>query len=242
MTAATSLISASARFSLVLNDELAPIVRDQRGKTWRSLPKPTADEYIDCAAQAQERWKTLRKAIRQEVRAQSARFEQAMIDGHRWEIGDWQQAIVGHLLLAALARRVLWAGYDAQGVLQDVFCLSEDLASTEQYATADPRRYAAIGIPTRQMLIDRDACVWVDLLATALQIIPLFAQASRPVYDLADDDAGGTMITRFASVPFRDGAIWQLCRQQWRSGGYEENDQQPFFLSCGALRARRSQP
>ncbi len=218
------------RFFVTLNDQLALVLCDERGNLLRSLPKPTRNETAECVAHARERWKALRKDITQEIRVQSARFERAMVDRYRWDSIDWEQAILGHPLLVALARRVLWAGYDANGALLDVFCLAEDLsASNERYTTIRPRDFAAIGIPHPADVPLERRLAWIELLQE-FQIMPLFPQLSRPVYNLAAVGSEQTAITHFAATHLKLGTTRQLYRQHWRSGGYEDMGKVGFSM------------
>jgi len=110
---------------------------------------------------------------------------------------------------------------DTSTSLQPLRWLAEDLsASNERYSTVHPRDYAAIGIPHPADVSLERRLAWSDLLHDS-QIVPLFPQASRPVYDIAAVQARQTAITHIAATRLKAGTIARLKRRHWRIGGYE---------------------
>lgn len=207
---------------IALNGDLVPVIQDQLGKLLRSFPKPKHGNPSADDLHAWERWKARRKLITQEMRAQSARFEQAMVDQYQWDTADWHAAILGHPLLAALARRVLWAGYNRHGQLQDVFCYGEGMsASNEHYATVDPYTYASIGIPHPASVALERRVVWGELMHN-FQIMTPFPQLNRPVYDPTIAAPGVTKLAMFAANRLKEGSFRILHRKAWRSGGHTQ--------------------
>jgi len=136
------------RFTLGLGNQHTPLMRDAGGRLHTSPPRPRSSDDVVLVARARELWPTYKRRLAEASRTQTARLEQAMIDGLRWPPAEFARDIVGHPLLAELARRLVWAGYDAQGALLEGFCLADDRSlASETYQTVDLERYAAIGLP-----------------------------------------------------------------------------------------------
>lgn len=217
------------QFRLALDDCLMPVTFDQQGKLRRSLPKPARADDPDRAARALERWRSLRKELVQEIRTQTNRLEQALIGQDRWEPREWATELIRHPLLGALARRLLWAGYAADGTLQDVLCLTDDLSViNDQYMETDPLQYAAIGLPHPLLLSPAQRLQWAELLQD-FQIIPLFPQAGRPIYQLPAQLAEQTIMTPFCQLRLLAQSIVGLKQRHWKLCGYEQIEQHTFF-------------
>jgi hypothetical protein len=215
----STLLTVGPRlFTPALNEELVPALRDQGGKLHRSLPQDRGD--LDRGSTV-ERWKVLRKAMAQEIRTQTSRLEEAMIAGYRWTADEWAMTIVGHPLWAALARKLLWVGHSADGVLQEAFSISNDQSLVnEDYLTVSLSSYAAIGLAHPVQVSYERRSRWANLLYD-FQISPLFPQGDRPVYELRPEECEMAAITRLQKLQLTGRDLKRLRRRQWRSGGYE---------------------
>lgn len=163
-----------------------------------------------------ERYKRL---IAQKSRAQSRRLELAMLADQRWSARDWAAQVLGHPLLGLLARRLIWAGYDADGALLEGFVLAEDgTLMSESLGVADLGRFASVGIPHVADLPHGRALAWADLLHD-FQIVPLFPQLSRPLLLPRADERDA--LVRCAGLRF-DEAMLQVALRDlgWATRGY----------------------
>src|SRR5690606_15021340 len=125
---------------------LKPMVKDETGKVRSDLPKPGAKDDAEKAGAAVAQWKLMKKQLRETVKVQVPRLEQAMVVGRRWKPAEYQSLLVRHPLMTHLAQTLLWGGYDAQGRLAGTFRLTEeqDFADRDDNAcTID--HYAAVG-------------------------------------------------------------------------------------------------
>ncbi|MCP4658303.1 MAG: DUF4132 domain-containing protein, partial [bacterium] len=211
------------RFELALGPDLKPQVRDEVGKLRASLPKPGKKDDAELAAAARERWNVLKKLLRQVLKIQVPRLEQAMVTGRRWSRDDFEALLLGQPLMRHLVPRLLWGTYDGN-VLRAAFRVTTegDLAGQDDdvFVLGADRR---IGIP-HPLELDREwkdawRAVWDDY-----EILPPFAQLDRPVHRLEEGHAGDLAIERFAGIRLRAlSLIGVLEGRGWIRGEFDQN-------------------
>jgi hypothetical protein len=185
------------QFRVVLGPALSPLVRDEEGKAKADLPKPGARDDPDRAAAAVAAWKLLKKQLREALKVQVPRLEQAMITGRRWTVDPFEALLVHHPLMTHLTRRLLWGGYDAKGQLMATFRVTEE----QEYADVEdqPCRLsglASVGVVHPLHLTEAQRTAWGHVFGE-YEIISPFPQLGRPVYALQRAEEKATEITRF---------------------------------------------
>ncbi|MCP4657449.1 MAG: DUF4132 domain-containing protein [bacterium] len=188
------------RFHFVLGPGMKPMVRDEGGKLRTDLPKPRVTDDRESAEEAVAQWKRLKKQLREVVKIQGTRMEQAMITGRRWSVRDFDRFLVKHPLLTHLARLVVWGGYDEKGRPTGTFRMTEE----QDFAGAgdEPCELAGVaevGIVHPLHLTAEDRGAWSEVFSD-YEIIPPFEQLGRPVYRLEPGEKRQTEITRLRGV------------------------------------------
>jgi predicted DNA-binding WGR domain protein len=185
-------------FEVVLGPDLKPLVRDEDRKVREDLPKPGAKDDAAKANAAVADWKVLKKALREAVKVQAFRLEQAMVIGRRWTPEEFRTLLVRHPLMVNLVRRLLWAGHDTRGKLVRTFRVTEE----GEYADAEDRPctldgLASVGVVHPLHLSDEERAKWSQVFGD-YEIIAPFPQLGRPVFGLEGDEAKAKELTRFA--------------------------------------------
>jgi hypothetical protein len=90
---------------------MKPLVRDAAGKVRSDLPAPTKADDRDKAEAAVAEWKLLKKTLREVLKIQADRLEDAMITGRRWTPEEFHPLLVKHPLMVNLARQLVLAAY-----------------------------------------------------------------------------------------------------------------------------------
>jgi predicted DNA-binding WGR domain protein len=207
------------QFRAVLGPDLRPLVRDEQGKLREDLPKPGAKDDAARARAAVAAWKVLKKALREAVKVQAFRLEQAMVVGRRWAPDEFRTLLVHHPLMVNLVRRLLWGGYNGKGQLARTFRVTEE----GEYADADDRpctleKIASVGVAHPLHLSEQERARWGEVLAD-YEIIAPFPQLGRPTYSLEGAEARATEITRFAGKKVPAPTLWgTLERLGWARG------------------------
>jgi hypothetical protein len=188
------------QFKVALAPDLTPKVRDADGKVLADLPKPGARDDAEKANAAVEEWKLLKKQLRDVLKVQTLRLEQAMVTGRRWPVEQFEALLARHPLMTHLAQRVLWGAYDKAGKLRDAFRVTEE----QDYAGADDKPLslkgaASVGIVHPLHLTEAQRAAWGEVFAD-YEILTPFAQLGRPVLAPDKAEAKGKTITRLANA------------------------------------------
>jgi hypothetical protein len=212
------------QFRVVLGPDLAPLVRGDDGKAKADLPKPSAKDDAAKAEAAIADWKVLKKALREAVKVQVFRLEQAMVVGRRWSPDEFRTLLVRHPLMVNLVRRLLWGGYDTKAKLALTFRVTEE----GEYADAEDRpctldKVASAGVVHPLGLSEEQRAKWGEVFAD-YEIIAPFPQLGRPVYGLEGAEAKAHEITRFAGkkIPGVSVASY-LEKSGWRRGQIQDH-------------------
>jgi predicted DNA-binding WGR domain protein len=188
------------QFTVVLDPDLKPVIRDDAGKLKSDLPKPGAKDDTDKANAALADWKILKKQLRDIVKVQAYRLEQAMVTGRRWNIQEFEKLLVRHPLMINLVRRLVWGGYDKQGKLLRTFRVTDE----QEYADKKEQRctldgVATVGIVHPLHLSEDERSTWGQVLGD-YEIISPFPQLGRAVLLLESKEAEAREITRFETI------------------------------------------
>ncbi|HTU19290.1 MAG TPA: DUF4132 domain-containing protein, partial [Gemmataceae bacterium] len=195
------------QFTVVLDADLKPVVRDEAGKLKSDLPKPAAKDDADKAKAALADWKILKKQLREGIKVQAYRLEQAMVTGRRWNIQEFEQLLVGHPLMINLVRRLVWGGYDKKGKLARTFRVTEErdyADSRDEKATLEG--VVAVGIVHPLHLSEDERSAWGQVFGD-YEIFAPFPQLGRPVLALEKDETTKNEIHRFDKVQVPGGAF-----------------------------------
>ncbi|MGC1396811.1 MAG: DUF4132 domain-containing protein, partial [Coleofasciculaceae cyanobacterium] len=188
----------SRQFHFVLI-QLKPILRDEVGLRTNS-PKHGIKYNSDLANQAIEEWKLFKKQIKEVIKLQSLRLEQAMITERRWSLEEFDTFLVRHPLMFHLVRLLVWSAFNSGGKRIATFYITQE----RSYANIDNKNFKLEGIKELSIihplhLLKTEQKQWNELFNN-YTITPPFAQLNRPVYKLTAAEANSTEITRFKNI------------------------------------------
>jgi predicted DNA-binding WGR domain protein len=219
------------QFTVGIDAELTPVVRDGDGKVKADLPKPGASDNKWEAEAAVAEWKLLKKLLREALKLQATRLEQAMVTARRWPPERFEALIVKHPLMTLLARRLLWGGYDKKGELVATFRVTED----QQCFGPDEKPFAlkglaSVGVVHPLHLTPEQRAKWGEVFGD-YEIITPFPQFDRPVFAPDKEEAKATEITRLAKAKVPQQALrGTLERHGWVRGSSSDHGVvQDFF-------------
>jgi hypothetical protein len=185
------------QFRFVLGPEMKPLVRDAAGKVKPDLPAPNGSDDAEKAVAAVGEWKLLKKTLKEALKVQAERLEDAMITGRRWTPEEFETLIVKHPLMVNLARQLVFGGYSAAGVLSRSFRITEDLSlAGENDDACELHRDGLIGVVHPAHLGEAARSAWGQVLGD-YEIIPPFQQLGREICRPEPEDLEVTEITRF---------------------------------------------
>lgn len=226
------------QFRFVLGSEMKPLIRDSDGKVRPDLPAPKSSDDAAKAEAAVAEWKLLKKTLREVLKVQAERLEDAMITGRRWTPEEFDKLLVKHPLMINLVRQLVFGVYDNSGKVTDSFRGTEDqtLADQNDDEIKLPET-GQIGIVHPAHLDEATKSAWGQILSD-YEIIPPFQQLGRPICRADSDDLEKTEITRYRG-PKVPGIVMygMLERSHWLrdtpadGGGFVQHSK--YFPSAG---------
>lgn len=185
------------QFRFALGPQMKPLVRDADGKVRSDLPAPTKADNRDKAESALAAWKLLKKTLREVLKIQADRLEDAMITGRRWTPNEFQTLLIKHPLMVNLVRQLVLAAYDDAGKVTQTFRVTEDQTVADHNDEEIPLPSSGqIGVVHPAHLDDALKSAWGQVLSD-YEIIPPFAQLGRDICRPNPEDLESTEITRY---------------------------------------------
>ncbi|WP_327011891.1 DUF4132 domain-containing protein [Dactylosporangium sp. NBC_01737] len=225
------------RFTVGFDEQLKPFVADETGARRKDLPKPGAKDDPDLAPAGAARFAALKKDVRTVAADQLHRFEQAMVMQRRWSGAEFRQFIVEHPLVWHVARRLVWATFDASGAALGTMRLAEDrtLADVDD-TTVTLAGDASVGV-AHPVHLAGTLGAWAEVFAD-YEILQPFPQLARDTHTLTDAERAATDFARYHGVKVPTTKVLGLERRGWRRAAAEDGGVQPAMerpLPGGAL-------
>lgn len=209
------------RFEVVFDERLKPVIRDERGKVLKSLPKVGAKDDAEKGANATTRFKQLKKDVKAVAEMQLLRLEDAMCTGRTWSQEDFQRFLVGHPLLIHVVRRLIWGVIEDDEKVTTTFRVAEDSSFTsadDDTITLPPGR---VGLMHPLQLSESSAAKWGDFIAD-YELLQPFDQLARTTYALTRAELKANAIARFHGLVVPTGNVLKLEKSGWRRGEAQE--------------------
>lgn len=206
------------QFHLVLGPDLKPQLRDGSGKVRSDLPAPAKTDDPAKALAAVADWKILKKTLREVLRMQAGRLEDAMVIGRRWTTAELKSVLVRHPLTVRLVRSLVLAVYDDTGRVDTTFRVTEERTFADQNDTEISLTGSGkIGVAHPVELDEATRAAWGVVLGD-YRIIAPFAQLSRDIHRPDSEDLEATEITRLRGKTVSAVALHDILgRRHWRS-------------------------
>ncbi|MBL1074483.1 DUF4132 domain-containing protein [Nocardia sp. 2] len=209
-------------FIVRLDDQLGLTVFDaERGTSgaWiacarrKGIPAPGVKDDSALAPAAHAVYRALRKNLKSETAEQIRRLEHAMVSGRRWTPPVHTRLFIEHPLLSRLARRLVWATFDAKERVTQAFRIAED----GSYAALDDKPVtlpadAALGI-AHPVHLTGSVPQWAEVFAD-YEILQPFEQLHRRTF-VADAPENAAGLRPFVDRTVSAGSLLGLLRRGW---------------------------
>ncbi|MGX1805274.1 DUF4132 domain-containing protein [Nocardia sp. NPDC055321] len=214
------------QFVIGLDDDLDPMVCEADGTVRESLPRPGSTDGPGAPA-AHAAFASFKKALKAAIVDQSIRMETAMVQRRRWSAATQRDLYIDHPLLRQLARRLVWATFDADGTPGVAFRIDVDgtLADIDDDRIELPDD-AAVGIAHPLHLGD-SIKTWSEVFADYGLAQP-FQQLERRYFD-AESPQLREGPDAFRGSAVQTGRLLALNRYGWAKG-YGDNGSTTRFL------------
>ncbi|GAA4934828.1 DUF4132 domain-containing protein [Actinoplanes utahensis] len=203
------------QFVVGFDEQLHPFVTDGDGRRLKTLPKPGTRDDAAFATAAYQRFTTLKKDVRGVAADQVRRLEHAMVSGRRWTGTEFQEFFVGHPLVWHVARRLVWARFDADGTPIGTLRIAEDrtfaMVDDEPTTVADDE---VVGI-AHPLHLGVEGTGWAEVFAD-YEILQPFPQLGRQTFALTEEEGAGSTLGRFEGLKVATTSLLGLERRGWR--------------------------
>lgn len=202
--------------TLTLSDEGSLII-SLDGKVLKSAPATRKDDDADLLKVRRAELTQFRKHIKQVYRNAVERLEQAMITGRLFSPSLFNQTWGHNPLLSYIARRVVWSIQH-----QDKITLAR-LDESNQFVDIDDENITidneSLFSVVHPLTLEEAKCIEWNNLLDDYEIVPPFAQLSRPIFTLAEGDHAYKTITRYKKEKFGTSRMRSsLEKRGWRTG------------------------
>ncbi|MCB9624931.1 MAG: DUF4132 domain-containing protein, partial [Sandaracinus sp.] len=209
------------RFVARLQDDLT--LRLYEGdKALKGTPRVAAGDDPVLAKESLARLAGAKKDLVTIAKTLPPHLERAMVDGRRWDVPSFTQTIVGHPIVARLARALLFGTFEGEGRgrVTSTFRFAEDGSfanvDDDPFELADD---ATVGIVHPLELDPMTASRWGSVFGD-YQLLPCFPQLGRPVAtELGAERA--TRLQTFARELPSQMLLGRLSARGYRAGGVD---------------------
>ncbi len=195
-----------------INGEFKLSYSDENRKIRKSPPANADKETL-------AEFKETEKEIREIVRTQQGRLEKYMIEGRKWNVEEWKKLFFNNPVMFVYATKLIWALFDANDTLVNVFYCDEDMESWDVHdeaANPDDGTHLRILHPTD--LTPSQLQEWKDKIYHS-HLKTIFPILERTIFQKREEEYELNMTKTFFNEDVPKGAdfvIAHLTKCGWR--------------------------
>jgi ankyrin repeat protein len=175
-------------FVASVDEQLQPILKDDKGAIIKTLPKANVDDDAALALQSTEKWLEFKKQLKPLAGLQITRFEQAMSNSRRWLGEEFNALLLNQPLLQKMVRGLVWAVYRKASVILTFSFRSDGAAIDATGREISIKADACVGVP-HPLDFAESIEAWKDIFRNLKKAQP-FPQLVRKVYAKKEDIDG----------------------------------------------------
>ncbi|MFC4335433.1 DUF4132 domain-containing protein [Salininema proteolyticum] len=212
-------------FRVVFDENLVPLITDEKGKVRKSLPKPGKKDDGEVAERNRKRFSALKKDLRKTASSQIARLEKALVTQRTWDTDSFRRHLVDHPLMWHMARRLVWVA--EAGEERIPFRLAEDRTPADvEDDEIDLPEEATVRLAHPMVLGREDRAAWAEVLAD-YEILQPFDQLGREIHELTEEERKTGALTRFEGRKVDIGHVLGLANGAWDRGAPQDGGVEP---------------
>jgi hypothetical protein len=213
-------------FTVCLSPALAVEIKDENGKTVKSLPKPGAKDDEEKANAAKLEFSALKKSLKAVVDTQRQRLEQALAMARYWDREAWERLFVQNPIMHTFAEGLVWGVYEQEALRETFRYLSDGSFTTveeEDLSLADATGTdGKIGLAHPLDLNADSLDAWKQQLSD-YEIEQPFPQLAREIYLMDAVEKDATLCERFAGKQLLSVTLSnKLLKSGWYRGSVQD--------------------
>ncbi len=203
------------QFTVGFDDQLVPRLAGNGGRDLAALPRAAQSDDPEKAGHAAATWKKLKADVREIGRAEALRLERAMCAERQWTGVALKNRVFNHPLLGRLAKRLVFAVPASATSTMITFRVAGDgtYEDAEEHMVAVAED-AHVVIIHPAMLTGSKLAQWRQIFDD-YEIVQPFAQLSRPVPRLSEEDLRTSSTLMFSRTDVNAKRFWALRHHGW---------------------------
>lgn len=171
---------------LFIGNNLKFEIEKEDGKRVKSLPKGSKDDNETLVDEAKEKFKLLKKQLRDMVALQTNRMEDALVEHRLWPAPKWKELFLVNPIMNSIGKGLLWGIYEGESLVQ-TFAFDTDIFDAD-YEDVELEDNNKIGIVHPLELGEEKVEAWKEVFADNETEI-LFGQLDREILEVEDGTA-----------------------------------------------------
>jgi hypothetical protein len=184
------------RFFARLDDELSFALFDAEKNPVAALPEPRKDEDAETVKKIKKQLTDAKKELKTVVKRQHERLYEAMCEQREWAFADWQVYLGKHRIVGRLCQRVIWAEVRDDKAVRTFRPLADGTLTGPDDTPVKIASDAGIRVAHDCLITAEVAKLWKNHLAD-YEVVPLFDQIGKPIYQLPKEANDQTAIRDF---------------------------------------------
>ena len=129
------------KFTVIMNDDLEPVISREDGKEVKALPAAAKDDDPELVKTAKAEFTAAKKTVKDVVKLLAEQLYEAVCSQRTWIASEWKSFLATHPIAGALCRRVIWRAQPAQSADQHA---DQSLSRTALAAVGDTESRTAL--------------------------------------------------------------------------------------------------
>ena len=168
---------------LYISKSLKFEIENEKGKIYKSLPQPSKDDDEAKVEAAKDKFKILKKELRDMVKLQNSRLEDAFVEWRLWKWEKWKNLFLENPIMNILGKSILWGIYE-EGKLLKAFTFDTEIFDID-YEDVEISKEDKIGM-VHPLELEKDQLEkWKEIFQEN-DITMLFGQLDREILEVVD--------------------------------------------------------
>ncbi len=205
-------------FQVFLDEKYKPALRENDGKSIKSLPKENSQDNLEKVKQAKKDLSLLKKDLKHFIETQKTRLEMAMCTKRAWSVNTFQNLFLTNPLLRQLFIGLVFIIQD-----KDEKFLSSFTVKAEGTCTDHKNNKTLLPLDGKIQIIhpmnleEGLKKAWLDFFQKN-KTTPIFPQLKRSFYQATPEEIKAKSILRFQGKSVPQSRILKLENRNWKKG------------------------
>jgi len=209
------------QFEVKLTPDLAFLITDNNGKTYKNLPKVGKNDDAVKGGEASKFFKELKKEVKTQVKLQKNRLENGFSANRLWKFENWKELFIKNPMMKQFALTLIWGIYDEKGLKSGFRFLEDGSFSDIEDEVFNIKNNDLVGLVHPIELTAEKLEQWKEVLDD-YEITQSFEQLSRPVYEAGNKKDDLKIDDFIGFVMYKSSLKNKLFNKGWERGSVQD--------------------